>query len=107
MSSKFEGAVALTQNSTGVCVNPFSKFRGSSQWLQHCSVSSPSTCTSKYIRDYFRNGTLPPKDTICQVDTPMFHNGTEFAMHLLEEDRELSRATRELSERFEVPLFGL
>ncbi|KAJ7785083.1 hypothetical protein DFH07DRAFT_975516 [Mycena maculata] len=42
MSRGFPGSVVLTQDSTG-----------------HCSLSSPSLCTQKYIRGYFLNGTLP------------------------------------------------
>ena len=40
--------------------------------LQHCSNSQPSTCTAKAIRAYFVNGTLPPADTVCQPDLPLF-----------------------------------
>jgi pimeloyl-ACP methyl ester carboxylesterase len=51
MSTKFPGSVVLQQNSDG-----------------HCSGSSPSICTSKYIRDYFQTGGLPAKGVVCQPE---------------------------------------
>ncbi|KAJ7635081.1 TAP-like protein-domain-containing protein [Roridomyces roridus] len=50
MSDVFPGSVVLTQDSPG-----------------HCSVSAPSICTQKYVREYFINGTLPPLGTVCPV----------------------------------------
>ncbi|KAJ6622149.1 TAP-like protein-domain-containing protein [Mycena sp. CBHHK59/15] len=34
----------------------------------HCSVSQPSTCIEKAIREYMINGTLPAEGTTCQPD---------------------------------------
>ena len=48
---RFGGAALLTQESYG-----------------HCSVSSPSLCTAKHIREYFVNGTLPEDGATCEVD---------------------------------------
>ncbi|KAF4621975.1 hypothetical protein D9613_009061 [Agrocybe pediades] len=55
MSKGFEGSAVLTQNSPG-----------------HCSISGPSLCTQKYIREYFISGKLPPPGTVCEVDTTPF-----------------------------------
>ncbi|KJA18191.1 hypothetical protein HYPSUDRAFT_45508 [Hypholoma sublateritium FD-334 SS-4] len=49
MSKGFKDSVVLTQNSAG-----------------HCSISAPSLCSQKYIRDYFVDGTLPPPGTVCE-----------------------------------------
>lgn len=40
--------------------------------IGHCTVSKSSRCTARHMRAYFNAGTLPPKDTICQVDAPYF-----------------------------------
>ncbi|KAF8876145.1 alpha/beta hydrolase fold-domain-containing protein [Infundibulicybe gibba] len=50
MSRGFSGSVVLTQDSPG-----------------HCSISGPSTCTQKYVRDYFVDGKLPPDGEVCPV----------------------------------------
>ncbi|KAF9475282.1 hypothetical protein BDN70DRAFT_898293 [Pholiota conissans] len=55
MSKGFEGSVVLTQDSAG-----------------HCSISAPSVCTQKYVRDYFIDGTLPEPGTVCQPVTQPF-----------------------------------
>ncbi|ORY53442.1 alpha/beta-hydrolase [Rhizoclosmatium globosum] len=34
----------------------------------HCSTAHKSTCTLNYIKDYFNEGTLPEKGTVCKVD---------------------------------------
>ncbi|KAJ7772887.1 TAP-like protein-domain-containing protein [Mycena maculata] len=34
----------------------------------HCSVSQPSLCIAKAIREYVINGTLPMEDTVCEPD---------------------------------------
>lgn len=77
MSTFFEGSVVLTQDSVGVSylcnifaliqltLNPRSD-------SQHASVSAPSVCTQKYIREYFVRGSLPPADTICHPDALPF-----------------------------------
>ncbi|KAF1812214.1 hypothetical protein P152DRAFT_436309 [Eremomyces bilateralis CBS 781.70] len=55
ISSGFEGSVVLRHNGHG-----------------HMSIAQISSCTSKYIADYFINGTLPALDTSCEPDTPLF-----------------------------------
>lgn len=55
MAKGFEGAVALTQNSTG-----------------HGSIGIRSNCTEGYIRKYFQSGQLPPVNTTCDADEQAF-----------------------------------
>lgn len=55
MSKGYPGSVVLTQDSPG-----------------HSSLSAPSTCTVRYVRDYFTNGTLPAEGVVCPVDSPIF-----------------------------------
>ncbi|KAJ6558045.1 TAP-like protein-domain-containing protein [Mycena capillaripes] len=50
MSKAFPGSVVLTQDCTG-----------------HTSMAAPSPCTWGYVREYFYNGTLPEKGTVCPV----------------------------------------
>ncbi|KAH8898034.1 TAP domain-containing protein [Thozetella sp. PMI_491] len=56
VSAGFEGSVVLQHNGHG-----------------HTSRRQPSSCTVKYIQEYFANGTLPSPGTICQPDLPLFH----------------------------------
>ncbi|KAF9552233.1 hypothetical protein CPC08DRAFT_768457 [Agrocybe pediades] len=54
MSESFEGSVVLTQDSVG-----------------HCTISGPSLCTQKHIREYLVSGTLPKPGTVCEaIGTP-------------------------------------
>ncbi|KAG7091884.1 hypothetical protein E1B28_008285 [Marasmius oreades] len=50
VSKGFPGSVVLSQDSAG-----------------HCSLSAPSICTARAVREYFVNGTLPKDGTICPV----------------------------------------
>ncbi|KAF4973244.1 hypothetical protein FSARC_399 [Fusarium sarcochroum] len=54
-SAKFFSSVVLKQNSYG-----------------HCSLSAPSSCTIRYMREYFQNGTLPAAGTECDPDYDLF-----------------------------------
>ncbi|EJD44688.1 hypothetical protein AURDEDRAFT_103901 [Auricularia subglabra TFB-10046 SS5] len=93
MSKGFTDAVVLTQNSPG-----------------HCSLAAPSLCTAKYIRAYFREGTLPPPGTVCEVEGDVFppdEQKEDDVSVLQEEDRRVRDVARELSAAFEVPHFGL
>ncbi|GJJ06111.1 hypothetical protein Clacol_000300 [Clathrus columnatus] len=38
----------------------------------HCSTAGTSPSAMKYIRDYFREGKLPPKGTICPITNKLF-----------------------------------
>jgi pimeloyl-ACP methyl ester carboxylesterase len=61
MASKFPGSVVLVQDSAG-----------------HCSISTPTPCTLKGIREYFQTGTLPDPDTVCIPPTsPLSLNSTD------------------------------
>ncbi|KAM0224956.1 hypothetical protein ACHAPA_001599 [Fusarium lateritium] len=54
-SAKFPSSVVLKQNSYG-----------------HCSAAAPSSCSIRYIREYFQNGTLPAPGTECNSDYDLF-----------------------------------
>ncbi|KAI1744717.1 hypothetical protein F4680DRAFT_233836 [Xylaria scruposa] len=58
-SQGFPGSVILVQNSYG-----------------HTSLSAPSTCTAKYIRNYFQHGQLPQPGTTCDPDYYPFQDIT-------------------------------
>ncbi|KAJ7339114.1 hypothetical protein DFH08DRAFT_812510 [Mycena albidolilacea] len=46
------------------------------QYRRHCSISAPSLCTQKYIRQYFLRGTLPEPETVYGVnESPFALNG--------------------------------
>ncbi|KAK3393301.1 TAP-like protein-domain-containing protein [Podospora didyma] len=89
-SAGFPGSVVLIQNSYG-----------------HTSLAAASTCTSRYIRDYFQHGTLPAQDTVCAPDADPFEAaffmGNVGGMHDADADDdvddvdELTRAIRKLS----------
>ena len=75
--------------------------------FQHCSISAPSLCTTKYVRQYFRDGTLPKPGTVCETDYGPFDDVEEgstgdaqgrLRMDIMnEEDKLLLNAIRELS----------
>ncbi len=79
-SAGFPGSVVLVQNSYG-----------------HTSLAAPSTCTARYVRDYFQRGKLPAHDTICEADTVPFYEDKLEAEGILEREPEFSRAVRRLS----------
>ncbi|KAM0241227.1 hypothetical protein ACHAPO_002032 [Fusarium lateritium] len=54
-SAKFPSSIVLTQNAYG-----------------HCSLAAPSTCSVRYIREYFQKGTLPANGTVCDSDFDLF-----------------------------------
>ncbi|KAH8151117.1 uncharacterized protein LAJ45_04819 [Morchella importuna] len=88
MAKGFEGSVVLEQNSEG-----------------HCSISTPSVCSMKYIRDYFVDGKLPPKDTVCEADVRPFFDGEKAIRAMSEEDRILFDAVSELGKGLVTPNF--
>ncbi|CCM02026.1 uncharacterized protein FIBRA_04102 [Fibroporia radiculosa] len=89
--SRYGGAGLLVQNSFG-----------------HCSLSAPSLCTAKYIREYFINGTLPEEGTICEVDelpfVGPFGGETDKLMGVSDEDKSLLDALRGLAKT--APISG-
>ncbi|KAH8660909.1 TAP-like protein-domain-containing protein [Tricladium varicosporioides] len=42
----------------------------------HCSLGQPSICTSKAVRSYFMDGTLPEQGAVCDVSVPPFSKMT-------------------------------
>ncbi|KAK1228851.1 hypothetical protein PQX77_008118 [Marasmius sp. AFHP31] len=56
-SLPFPGSVVLTQDSPG-----------------HGSINTPSACTTKAIREYFINGTLPKEGMVCPMDGSPFND---------------------------------
>ncbi|KAF2220346.1 TAP-like protein-domain-containing protein [Elsinoe ampelina] len=55
VTKAFPGSRLLVQNSVG-----------------HTASSIPSNCTTSHLQQYFANGTLPKKHTICQPNDPAF-----------------------------------
>ncbi|KAF9475278.1 hypothetical protein BDN70DRAFT_883911 [Pholiota conissans] len=90
MSKGFKDSVVLTQNSAG-----------------HCSISAPSLCTQKYIRDYFIDGTLPEPGTVCETLMPPFPSAgvgvkeldtqAIWSTSMTAEERDITEAILELS----------
>jgi hypothetical protein len=39
---------------------------------QHASIQQPSLCTARAIQSFFRNGTLPKLNTLCETVSPPF-----------------------------------
>jgi hypothetical protein len=82
---RYEGAGFLEQHSYG-----------------HCTISSPSLCTAKHLREYFVNGTLPAEGTVCKSDVLPFEGPVAYALSA--EDQELFEALEHLSTM--TPRFG-
>ncbi|KAJ7490748.1 TAP-like protein-domain-containing protein [Mycena latifolia] len=87
MARGFNGSVVLTQDSAG-----------------HCSISGPSICTQKHIRQYFLEGILPKPGTVCPVLGSPFPGNyvqasadAQAVLSLSVEDRTLFEAVRELA----------
>ncbi|KAF8959383.1 TAP-like protein-domain-containing protein [Flammula alnicola] len=90
MSRGFTGSVVLTQDSAG-----------------HCSISAPSVCTQKYVRDYFIDGTLPEPGTVCQpigqpfpisdLNSEEAQNQAVLTSNLTPDEKEIYAAILELS----------
>lgn len=88
MSKRFPGSVVLQQDSEG-----------------HCSPSSPSLCTGKYIREYFQTGKLPPPGTICQPqELPFIGNQTANFHEMSADDMRLLAAMKDLAQ--EKPIYN-
>jgi pimeloyl-ACP methyl ester carboxylesterase len=86
VQANFPGTALLVQNSHG-----------------HCSVSAPSLCTAKIIREYFVSGQVPEEGKECDVDVLPFVGKVSSASQGLslsghsEEDEELARALESLT----------
>ncbi|KAJ7123163.1 TAP-like protein-domain-containing protein [Mycena epipterygia] len=91
MSQGFARSVVLTQDSAG-----------------HCSISAPSICTQKHIRQYFLEGILPAPGSVCSVIGSPFPTDdwatadAQAVLSLSPPDRNLLEALRELSTTFDV-----
>ncbi|KAJ7513175.1 TAP-like protein-domain-containing protein [Mycena galericulata] len=93
MSQGFARSVVLTQDSAG-----------------HCSISAPSLCTHKHIRQYFLDGALPEPGTVCPVigtpfPTDEFKLGAAEAQEVLSlsaADRRVLEAVTGLSKMFDI-----
>jgi hypothetical protein len=74
-------------------------------FIQHGSISATSLCTLKHIRDYFREGVMPPKGKVCEIEDEMFPTGSKVKLQedVSQEEYEVLRAWRELSSEFELP----
>jgi hypothetical protein len=60
MTSAFEGSSLVQHDGYG-----------------HCSISQPSLCTTKAVRAYFKDGTLPDPGTVRQPSVPIFRPADE------------------------------
>ncbi|KAF4551658.1 Hypothetical protein D9617_12g035460 [Elsinoe fawcettii] len=58
IAKSYPGSVVLKQNGIG-----------------HVTVDTKSACTTRYIRDYFQTGTMPPANVTCEVDELPFGLG--------------------------------
>ncbi|TBU37338.1 alpha/beta-hydrolase [Dichomitus squalens] len=85
---RFENAGLLVQDSYG-----------------HCSLSSPSLCTARHVREYFVNGTLPKEGTVCDVDELPFIGSIHGESQMLTgEDAKLLDALRDAA--VAMPMYG-
>ncbi|KAJ8092911.1 hypothetical protein PM082_023545 [Marasmius tenuissimus] len=94
VSKQFPGSVVLEQNSPG-----------------HCSVSAPSVCTAKIVREYFVDGTLPDQGTICPMDGMPFDDSSAKNAILRRdlmstEDAELADAMQGLARKYSLRRLG-
>ncbi|RAH76647.1 hypothetical protein BO86DRAFT_348910 [Aspergillus japonicus CBS 114.51] len=82
MSKQFPGSVVLQQNSVG-----------------HCTLSGPSLCSAKVIREYFQTGELPSHGKVCEVEEKPFHvPGVQQSSGLSAADLSLLSALRSLAQ---------
>ncbi|KAJ7123174.1 TAP-like protein-domain-containing protein [Mycena epipterygia] len=91
MSKGFARSVVLTQDSVG-----------------HCSISAPSICTQKHIRQYFLEGALPAPGSVCSVIGSPFPTeewataDAQAVLGLSPADRDLLETLRELATTLNV-----
>ena len=79
----YEGSVLLEQKSMG-----------------HCTVSMPSNCTARHVRQYLDTGKLPEVGTTCEIDEPYFPKAkdeSEPVKGLSRHDEELAEALKALA----------
>jgi hypothetical protein len=76
----------------------------------HCSVSSPSICLARHVRDYLSDGKLPDSHTKCEIDGGYFtrpDKGNGMAKVYFEdpEERRIHQAQVELARDIEWPIW--
>ena len=56
--------------------------------LTHASTSGVSKCVATRLEEYFANGTLPERGTVCQADLPAFYTEEELvaAVNAIQEE---------------------
>ncbi|KAF2162728.1 hypothetical protein M409DRAFT_26965 [Zasmidium cellare ATCC 36951] len=63
--------------SLDAALNASATFHGSGllvqDWYGHVSTTGVSKCMASHLRDYFANGTLPERGTVCEADIPAFY----------------------------------
>ncbi|KAL5524558.1 hypothetical protein ACEPAF_9698 [Sanghuangporus sanghuang] len=89
VSKGFKDSVVLTQNSSG-----------------HCSIAATSLCTFRAIQEYFVNGTLPERGTVCEADSSIFGEKELNLDALSVEERELVDASEMLRKNYFIPPLG-
>jgi hypothetical protein len=76
MHGLFPGSGLLVANTSGVsCSSPIYQYtqREKGDILrmeQHCAHFQKSACVVGWEKRYMRDGTLPPTDTVCEVEVP-------------------------------------
>jgi hypothetical protein len=83
MSKKFPGSVVFGQDADG-----------------HCTISDPSMCVTKGIREYFHHGRLPKGGIACKPDRSVFDPFGRQEIGLSAADMDIAKATRSLAELF-------
>ncbi|KAJ8092886.1 hypothetical protein PM082_023519 [Marasmius tenuissimus] len=94
VSQQFPGSVVLEQHSPG-----------------HCSSAAPSVCTAKAVREYFVNGTLPERGTVCPMDGSPFDDpapitNSTMRRDLMSSENELAEALHNLARKQPWRPFG-
>ena len=65
----------------------------------HCTLSMPSVCTAKHIREYFQSGRLPEEGTRCETDVRPFWEKDPVKRHN-DGDDDLRGHLRDLAQEF-------
>ncbi|GJJ06210.1 hypothetical protein Clacol_000399 [Clathrus columnatus] len=76
----------------------------------HCSSAGTSPVALKYIRDYFREGALPPVGTVCPIEDKLFIKNSEntmAALNMKEEERQFLELTKEFVQVLHFPIVSV
>jgi hypothetical protein len=77
--------------------------------LQHGAILVPSGCAASHFRAYWFNGTLPPNNTLCHPDRPVFTANESNALYqaklstLTPDERRLAEAMDRVSKTDVLP----